>query len=70
MAILPIVALVSKPPTSKSLAVIEGLVLVLLITAPLAYGLALTSLPREVSMSVALVLGIYLAGVYARFASS
>jgi len=70
MAIFPLVSLVVKGPSAKSLAVIEGLILVPLIGVLVALVLARTGLPFEIRMAINSVIGIPLVGIYARFASS
>lgn len=70
MAILPLVSLVNKGESAKSFAIIEALVLVPFIAILVGYLLGSTGLSPEIRMAVAFMVGIPLAGLYARFASS
>ena len=70
MRILPLVALINKGETAKSLAIIEGLILVPMIAALMGYLLAQTGLSRELSMSISFLLGFPFLVLYARYASS
>lgn len=70
MAVLPFVSLISKGAASKSLAVVEGLVVVPLVGAALAYGLARAGLSFELGMAAAMIAAMLLVSLYARYATA
>lgn len=74
MVMLPLASLIGDGPAQKFLATVEGLVVVPLVAATLAYGLSLEGLSQEglsfeVGMTVAMVAGVPLTGIHARCAS-
>jgi uncharacterized protein YqgC (DUF456 family) len=70
MGLFPLVALVSKRDSVKSLAVIEGLIMVPVIAALVGYLFAQTDFSLAIRMSFSFLVGFPLVVVYARFASS
>jgi len=70
MTIFPLISMVEKSPASKSLAVIEGLILVPLVAVLLSFVLAKTPIPFGIRMAIVFLVSIPLTGAYARYASS
>jgi uncharacterized protein YqgC (DUF456 family) len=70
MGLFPLVALVCKRDSVKSLAVIEGLIVVPMIALLVGYLFARTDFSLAIRMSFSFLAGFPLVVVYARFANS